>query len=73
MKALVGAFNQEKALVGPFSDIVKTNGSFSALFQIANTDCVTTVRVSGRQCLRVKPGPSREGVTGVGSELNAIF
>ena len=32
MKALVGAFNQEKALVGPFSVIVKTDcgtdGSF---------------------------------------------
>ena len=32
MKALVGAFNQEKALVGAFSVIVKTNcetdGSF---------------------------------------------
>ena len=28
MKALVGAFNQEKALVGAFSVIVKTDGSF---------------------------------------------
>ena len=35
MKALVGAFNQEKALVGAFSVIVKTecetDGSFAAL------------------------------------------
>ena len=31
MKALVGAFNQEKALVGAFSVIVKTDGSFEAL------------------------------------------
>ena len=30
MKALVGAFNQE-ALVGAFSMIVKTDGSFAAL------------------------------------------
>ena len=34
MKALVGAFNQEKALVGAFSVIVKTDcatdGSFSS-------------------------------------------
>ena len=28
---LVGAFNQEKALVGAFSVIVKTDGSFAAL------------------------------------------
>ena len=31
MKALVGAFNQEKALVGAFSVIVKTDRSFTAL------------------------------------------
>ena len=32
MKALVGAFNQEKALSrGPFSVIVKTDGLFAAL------------------------------------------
>ena len=29
--ALVGAFNQEKALVETFSVIVKTDGSFAAL------------------------------------------
>ena len=31
MKALVGAFNQEEALIGAFSVIVKTDGSFAAL------------------------------------------
>ena len=31
MKVLVGAFNQEKALVGAFSVIVKTDKSFAAL------------------------------------------
>ena len=31
MKALVGTFNQEKALVGTFLVIVKTDGSFAAL------------------------------------------
>ena len=31
MKAPVGTFNQEKALVGTFSVIVKTDGSFAAL------------------------------------------
>ena len=31
MRALVGAHNQEKALVGAFSVIVKTDGSFAAL------------------------------------------
>ena len=31
VKVLVGAFKQEKALVGAFSVIVKTDGSFAAL------------------------------------------
>ena len=31
MKVLEGAFNHEKALVGAFSMIVKTVGSFAAL------------------------------------------
>ena len=31
VKVLVGAFNQEKALAGAFSVIVKTEGSFAAL------------------------------------------
>ena len=31
MKAVVAAFNQEKALVGAFSVIVKTDESFEAL------------------------------------------
>ena len=35
MKVLVGAFNQEKALVGAFSVIVKTDGSFAALDNIS--------------------------------------
>ena len=38
MKALVGAFNQEKALVGAFSVIVKTgcetDGSLTALLEL---------------------------------------
>ena len=31
LKALVGASNQEKTLIGAFSVIVKTDGSFAAL------------------------------------------
>ena len=31
VKALVDTFNQEKALVGAFSVIMKTDGSFAAL------------------------------------------
>ena len=41
MKAIVGAFNQEKALVGAFSVIVKTektDGSFAALV-LSNLVC----------------------------------
>ena len=41
MKVLVGAFNQEKALVGAFSMIVKTDGWFTAL-----VECVWVVRVT---------------------------
>ena len=33
VKALIGDFNQEKAQVGAFSVIVKTNGSFAALIK----------------------------------------
>ena len=39
VKTLVGAFNQEKALEGAFSLIVKTDGSFAAL--------VSSLRLSG--------------------------
>ena len=34
VKALVGAFNQEKALVRAFSVIVKTDGLFAALIKM---------------------------------------
>ena len=34
MKVLVGTTNQEKALVGAFSKIMKTDGSFAALVKI---------------------------------------
>ena len=36
MKALVGAFNQEEALIGAFSVIVKTEGSFAALLIVVS-------------------------------------
>ena len=38
MKALVGAFNQEKALVGAFSVIVKTDCETDGL--VHSTSCV---------------------------------
>ena len=38
MKVLVGAFNQEKALVGAFSVIVKTDGSSAAALLITCSD-----------------------------------
>ena len=43
VKAQVGTFNQEKAIVGVFSVIVKTNGSFAALV------CTHCVLVCGRR------------------------
>ena len=39
MKALVGAFNQEKALVGAFSVIVKTGCGTDGSFYSTNEDC----------------------------------
>ena len=45
MKVVVAAFNQEKALVGAFSVIVKTDGSFAAL-QIADTSRVDKVDIA---------------------------
>ena len=45
MKALIGAFNQEKALVGAFSVIAKTycetDGSSAALQETVPDDCVS--------------------------------
>ena len=40
VKALVGAFNQEKALVGAFSVIVKTDRETDGSFYSTNCDCV---------------------------------
>ena len=39
MKALVGTFNQEKALVWTFSVIVRTDGSFVALIISLSSSC----------------------------------
>ena len=47
MKVLVGAFNQEKALVGAFSVIVKTDcGTFGALHSTNNNSSSGTERGS---------------------------
>ena len=55
MKALVGAFNQEKALVGAFSVIVKTgcgtDGSFYSTIRYAAAAQTQTLRISARHCL----------------------
>ena len=45
VKGLVGAINQEKALVGAFSVIVKTDGSLTALVVGGDTDSDTRVVV----------------------------
>ena len=45
VQALVGALNQEKALVGAFSVIVKTHGSLTALVVGGDTDTDTRVVV----------------------------
>ena len=59
MKALVGAFNQEKALVGAFSVIVKTDcGTNGALH--STTDYCVTVLFRLRGTLLPRPGLSDE-------------
>ena len=47
MKVLVGTFNMEKALVGAFSVIVKTDGSFAALLPVITNSA--TVNMSERR------------------------
>ena len=48
MKALVGAFNQEKALVGAFSVIVKTGCVTDGLFYSTSHEChVSRGRING--------------------------
>ena len=53
MKALVGAFNQEKALVGAFYVIVKTNVSFAALVVTVHTGAVFAEAGGGVPCLPI--------------------
>ena len=50
MKALVlvGTFNQEKAVVGAFSVIVKTDGSFAALRRMLTEAVLSVSRVQAR-------------------------
>ena len=50
MKALVGAFNQEKAIVGAFYVIVKTDGSFAALVVTVHTGAVFAEAGGGVPC-----------------------
>ena len=63
MKALVGAFNQEKALVGAFSVIVKTGvepmDRFAALLKTttmipspASEDCLASGIIQCQMCIR---------------------
>ena len=60
MRALVDAFNQDKALVGAFSMFVKTDGSFAALVSSSNwhhvhNKTVTIVPFVGPEvCLETK-------------------
>ena len=54
MKALVGAFNKEKALVGAFSVIVKTDGSIAALTETVTGTSVANV-LSAPQTLYKPP------------------
>ena len=58
MEAVVGTFNQEKALVGAFSVIVKTDGSFAALL-VTVTEARRQESDEWRPLL---PGQDRQGM-----------
>ena len=64
MKALVGAFNQEKALVGAFSVIVKTNcetdGSFYSTSEYGEKAAVSS---DTRVLLHPPPSPEQDSFT----------
>ena len=45
MKALVGAFNQEKALVGAFSVIVKTDYGTDGSFYSTNFNAAVLIKI----------------------------
>ena len=70
MKALVGAFVQEKALVGAFSVIVKTNcetnGSYAALSTLPHLECQLSLVKLVFLC--VKQTLAERGLLGVGQE-----
>ena len=72
MKALVGAFNQEKALVGAFSVIVKTScgtdGSFYSTSCEWQRSAGTSAVTSGWRC---SAGTSRGEQPGLGSSSAA--
>ena len=52
MKALVGAFNQEKALVGAFSVIVKPMDHYTALLQEENVRLKEESQTAAQQLRR---------------------
>ena len=54
MKALIGAFNQEKALVGAFSVIVKTDCGTDGSFYSTRRD-TSSVRGSVTRVLGMEP------------------
>ena len=63
MKALVGVFKQEKALIGAFSVIVKTDVSFAALLVMPGL-------VSG---VRLVPSISNYDLLAAGCGVTPIF
>ena len=69
MKALVGAFNQEKALVGAFSVIVKTNcatdGSFYSTTHDPNPDfeVISPIMLLRAVQCEVEPRPDVKSAT----------
>ena len=60
MKALVGAFNQEKALVGAFSVIVKTGSGTDGSFYSTNSDIVTVSLAASSSGHVARPAETRQ-------------
>ena len=68
MKALVGAFNQETALVGAFSVIVKSSGTFGKTSFQALTDTVP-----GAEAVKSEEGGGSTQLLNCQPEIDSLF
>ena len=72
MKALAGAFNQEKAFVGAFPVIVKTDGMFSALIPTLGLHITQVGQLCHHNIIfSIAAVSAQEGLDGTSSEFGS--